>query len=117
MAFIDLNVSGSPANLSPKVLLQRIALEVESYQLCGFCDVSTTAYAAVVYLLMRTEAEHQVKFVASKTRWRWRNEDLQELRECHRHSTGNPKVTSVSIEDVVIVHNKDRLGVSGDWQW
>ena len=39
---------------------------------------------------------------------RWREECLLELRDSHRHSSGNPKVTPVSIVDVVIVHNKDR---------
>ena len=39
---------------------------------------------------------------------RWREEYLLELRDSHRHSSGNPKVTPVSIVDVVIAHNKDR---------
>ena len=42
--------------------------EVNSYTLFGFCDASLRAYAAVVYLLMETENEHVVKFLASKTR-------------------------------------------------
>ena len=41
--------------------------EVISYQLCGFCDASCKAHAAVVYLL-ETSAGCKVQFVASKTR-------------------------------------------------
>ena len=40
-------------------------LHVDYQQLCGFCDASQKAYAAVVYLLLRSGA---VKFVAAKTR-------------------------------------------------
>ena len=39
-----------------------------SYTLCGFCDTSLEAYAAVVYLLMETENRHSVRFLAAKTR-------------------------------------------------
>ena len=44
--------------------------EVGSYILCGFCDASTTAYAAVVYLVMKMEegGERNGRFLASKTR-------------------------------------------------
>ncbi len=36
--------------------------------LYGFCDASTRAYAAVVYLVLRTDAAKTVQFVVSKTR-------------------------------------------------
>ena len=36
--------------------------------LCGFCDASTQAFAAVVYLLLKTETCSVVRFVAAKTR-------------------------------------------------
>ena len=54
----------------PRNYLQGIAGEVCSYSLCGFCDASTTAYAAVVYLVARMEKEGEgsVRFLASKTR-------------------------------------------------
>ncbi len=39
-----------------------------SMTLYGFCDASTRAYAAVVYLVMRTDAATTVHFVVSKTR-------------------------------------------------
>ena len=42
--------------------------EVTSFQLCGFCDASCKAYAAVVYLLIETSAGRQVRLVTSKTR-------------------------------------------------
>lgn len=37
-------------------------------QLCGFCDASTSAYAAVVYLRIEGESRVCVQFVAAKTR-------------------------------------------------
>ena len=36
--------------------------------LCGFCDASTKAFAAVVYILLRTKTQCIVRFVAAKTR-------------------------------------------------
>ena len=36
--------------------------------LYGFCDASTRAYAAVVYLVTMTEVDTHVSFVAAKTR-------------------------------------------------
>jgi hypothetical protein len=38
------------------------------YTLCGFCDASTRAYAAVVYLVIESEANREVQFMVSKTR-------------------------------------------------
>ena len=39
-----------------------------SITLCGFCDASKHAYAAVVYLKVSTEAGTVIRFVVSKTR-------------------------------------------------
>ena len=39
-----------------------------TYQLFGFCDASTTAYAAVVYLLLRNDLRQMTRLVACKTR-------------------------------------------------
>ena len=39
-----------------------------STTLCGFCDASMKAYAAVVYLLLKTETHKVIRFVAGKTR-------------------------------------------------
>ena len=39
-----------------------------TYQLFGFCDASTTAYAAVVYLLLRNDLRQTTRLVACKTR-------------------------------------------------
>ena len=47
---------------------EQVEGEVISYTLCGFCDASFVAYAAVVYLLMETERKHSVRFLAAKTR-------------------------------------------------
>lgn len=38
------------------------------FQLAGFCDASTLAYAAVVYLIIKSENNVQVQLLASKTR-------------------------------------------------
>ena len=51
----------------PRCLADGIDGCIISYTLCGFCDASLGAYAAVVYLLVETEYGHAVKFVASKT--------------------------------------------------
>jgi hypothetical protein len=42
--------------------------QVISYRLHGFCDASERAYAAVIYLVVQTDSERCVRFVASKTR-------------------------------------------------
>ena len=52
----------------PRSYHRRIDEEVCSYVLCEFCDASTTAYAAVVYLGMKTWANTHTQFVAAKTR-------------------------------------------------
>ena len=41
---------------------------LRAYELHGFCDASTTAYAAVVYLLVKGEGDCTVKIIASKSR-------------------------------------------------
>ena len=52
----------------PRSYHQGILDSVCSYSLCGFCDASTTAYAAVVYLVAKTEMSTHTQFLASKTR-------------------------------------------------
>ena len=42
--------------------------EVVAYRLCGYCDASLSAYAAVVYLWIETENGILRKFVVAKTR-------------------------------------------------
>ena len=44
------------------------AAQPTSIQLVGFCDASTRAYAAVVYMWLRSETCVDVKFLASRTR-------------------------------------------------
>ena len=39
-----------------------------TYRLCGFCDASVRAYAAVVYLTVEADTHTEVKFLAAKTR-------------------------------------------------
>ena len=41
---------------------------VISGHLCGFCDASTRAYAAVVYIALKTKSGVMVRFVTAKTR-------------------------------------------------
>ena len=42
--------------------------QLESVALCGFCDASIRAYAAVIYILLKTETQVLIRFVAAKTR-------------------------------------------------
>ena len=62
----DLNVAG-PLSL-PRSYLCEITEPMISATLFGFCDASMKAYAAVVYLLLKTETQSVVRFVAAKTR-------------------------------------------------
>jgi len=62
----DLNVA-LPMSL-PRSYLCEMTDPLVSATLCGFCDASTKAYAAVVYLLLKTETHSVVRFVAAKTR-------------------------------------------------
>ena len=39
-----------------------------THSLCGFCDASTRAYAAVVYLILKSDVNTTVRLVAAKTR-------------------------------------------------
>ena len=52
----------------PRCYFDDIDKETTSCSLCGFCDASLGAYAAVVYLLLKTDTRCLVKFVAAKTR-------------------------------------------------
>ena len=42
--------------------------EILSYQLCGYCDASLSANAAIIYLFIETEWGCHMKFVVAKTR-------------------------------------------------
>ena len=52
----------------PRCYLDCVKEQVISYSLCGFCDSSLKAYAAVVYLLVKTSSGCYVRFIAAKTR-------------------------------------------------
>ena len=52
----------------PRCYFDGIDGEVISCRLCGFCDASVNAYAAVVYLIIQTDGGNISKFVTSKTR-------------------------------------------------
>lgn len=48
--------------------LDGIGSSMTSFTLCGFCDASTKAYAAVVYLVIKTDCGVKVQFIVAKTR-------------------------------------------------
>jgi hypothetical protein len=52
----------------PRGYMHRVTEEPHSYTLCGICDASTVAYAAVIYLVIKTQCNTYVKFVVAKTR-------------------------------------------------
>ena len=52
----------------PRSYIQEGRWNVHSSSLTGFCDASMTAYAAVVYLVVRTEIRVHTQFVICKTR-------------------------------------------------
>ena len=52
----------------PRGYFSGITSIATSFTLCGFCDASTRAYAAVIYLLLGTDGHSVVRFVAAKTR-------------------------------------------------
>jgi len=54
--------------LIPRSYFSGVIGEVESTGLYGFCDASKKAYAAVIYLVIRTTTETYVRLVVSKTR-------------------------------------------------
>ena len=71
-----------PVVISFKILLQEICesrvgwdetlegplLQIRATYLCGFCDASNKAYAAVIYLIIETDGGNLSRFVVSKTR-------------------------------------------------
>ena len=52
----------------PRCYLDGIGSNVTSLTLSGFCDASTKAYAAVVYLVIKTDCGVKVQFIVAKTR-------------------------------------------------
>ena len=51
----------------PQCYFSGVSQDVTSFNLCGFCDASLHAFAAVVYLALETHSGRYVKFMASKT--------------------------------------------------
>lgn len=58
---------GGPISI-PRSYFHQVDRSPTSFTLCEFCDASTHAYAAVVYLVITTDLGISVQFVASKTR-------------------------------------------------
>ena len=52
----------------PRCLFSDVSPPLNSVRLVGFCDASTKAYAAVVYLRLESEEDVDVQFIAAKTR-------------------------------------------------
>ena len=52
----------------PRSYFSELTNPTVSATMCGFCDASTKAYTAVVYLVLKTETRSSVQFVAAKTR-------------------------------------------------
>ena len=63
-----LNLSESRPMTLPRCYLDGVNNEILSYKLCGYCDASLSAYAAVIYLLMESEDGFCTRFVVAKTR-------------------------------------------------
>ena len=59
---------GSTPILLPRCYSPYPSTEIISSHLCGFCDASQRAYAAVVYLVSVSRCDVNVSFVAAKTR-------------------------------------------------
>ena len=58
---------GGPISI-PRSYFHHTNAPATSVTLCGFCDASIHAYAAVVYLVTKTDVSTSVQFVVSKTR-------------------------------------------------
>ena len=58
---------GCPISI-PRSYFQDVSSSATTITLCGFCDASIQAYAAVVYLVIRTDVGTKVQFLVSKTR-------------------------------------------------
>ena len=52
----------------PRCYLDGVNGEILSYRLCGYCDASLSACAAVIYLLIESEDGFHTSFVVAKTR-------------------------------------------------
>ena len=61
----DLNLA-IPVSIA-RSYLSEINDPLTSATLYGFCDASTKAYAAMVYLVLKTDTQNVVHFVAAKT--------------------------------------------------
>ena len=57
---------GQPVSI-PRCYFDGISGEVKLYELCGFCGASTSAYAAIVYLVMHADTGRFMQFIVSKT--------------------------------------------------
>lgn len=52
----------------PRCYLEGVKDIVLSYKLCGYCNASISAYAAVIYLLIEMSSGSLMRFVVDKTR-------------------------------------------------
>ena len=61
-------LSESQTMTLPRCYLDGVNSKIFSYHLCGYCNVSLSAYVAVVYLLIESEDGFHMRFVVAKTR-------------------------------------------------
>ena len=64
---LRLMLRGAKTISIPRNLYRAVARPAQSVKLVGFCDASTKAYAAVVYMRLESEACVDVQFLAAKT--------------------------------------------------
>ena len=62
------SLHNAPQMQIPRSYLDGKQENILSYTLCGYCDASLSAYAAVVYLRIEMELTEHTKFVAPKIR-------------------------------------------------
>ena len=87
----------------PRCCTEQVEEEVISYTLCGFCDASFGAYAAVVYLLMETEKKHSVL--------RCQDESISPQKTDHSTTGTFVCITPISADDKYFSEFRERITI------
>ena len=61
------SLQATPPIIIPRCYFSKLSTS-SSCSLVGFCDASKATYAAIVYLLIKTDCEYATRFIACKTR-------------------------------------------------